>query len=315
MLCLTVNVTNYKNWQMIFTVFTPTFNRAHTLHRVFASLCAQTFTDFEWVVVDDGSEDNTEALIAKWKKEAVFPLRYKKQQNSGKHIAINHGVALAKGEFFIIADSDDEFLPDALQIFYDEWMLIKPQKREKFTGVTGLCVNADNQIIGDKFPKDVFDSTPADTYYCYGISGEKWGFHRTSVLAEFPFPENTITSFYPEGLVWNRIGRKYLTRYINRPVRLYLSDAGNQLTGRSIKTKAIARIFYAEMLNEDADYLTQAPIRFLKLAIQGARFSFHQQDSLAEQLSRLSGLPTKFLWMFGLGPAYLIFLLDRVRCR
>ena len=74
-------------------------------------------------------------------------------------------------------------------------------------------------------------------------------------------------------------------------------------------------MFYAEMLNEDADYITRAPMRLLRLAIQGARFSFHQQDSLAEQLSRLSGLPAKFLWMFGLAPAYFIFVLDRVRGR
>ena len=73
---------------MIFTVFTPTFNRAHTLHRVYNSLCAQTFSDFEWVVVDDGSEDDTERLIAKWKKEADFPVLYKKQKNRGKHMAM-----------------------------------------------------------------------------------------------------------------------------------------------------------------------------------------------------------------------------------
>ena len=300
---------------MIFTVFTPTFNRAHTLHRVFTSLCAQTFTDFEWLVVDDGSEDNTEALIMRWKQEAPFPVRYKKQSNSGKHIAINQGVVLAKGELFIIADSDDEFLPDALQIFYDEWMRIEPHDRKNFTGVTGLCINSDNQIIGDKFPKDVFDSTPADTYYYHGIVGEKWGFHRASVLAEFPFPENTITSFYPEGLVWNRIGRKYLTRYINRPVRLYFSDSGNQLTSRSIKTRSIARMFYAEMLNEDADYITRAPKRLLRLAIQGARFSFHQQDRITEQLSRLDNLPAKILWISALPLAYLIYLFDKVRAR
>ena len=156
---------------MIFTVFTPTFNRAHTLHRVYTSLCEQTFTDFEWLVVDDGSEDDTQALITKLKKEAPFPVRYKKQQNSGKHVAINHGVILARGAFFIIADSDDEFLPDALQILYDEWMRGDPHQREKFTGITGLCVSADNQIMGNSFPEDLLDSTPAETYYCYGIRG------------------------------------------------------------------------------------------------------------------------------------------------
>ena len=315
MLYLSVNVTNRRNRQMIFTVFTPTFNRAHTLHRVYNSLCAQTFSDFEWVVVDDGSEDNTKHLIAQWKKEADFPVLYKKQKNRGKHVAINHGVALAKGELFIIADSDDEFLPDSLRILYDEWNGIDGNRRTSFTGVTGLCVSENGEIIGDSYPFDRLDSTPAEIFYVYGIKGEKWGFHRTAVLKEFPFPEYANGGFYPEGLVWNRIGRKYLTRYINKPVRRYFSDAGNQLTGRSIKTRTAGRVFYAEMLNEDSDYIRQAPIAFLKLAAQGARFSFHQQDRIIEQLSRLENLPAKILWISALPLAYLIYLFDKVRAR
>ena len=211
---------------MIFTVFTPTFNRSHTLHRVYKSLCAQTFTDFEWVVVDDGSKDNTEEIIMNWKINAPFPIYYKKQKNRGKHAAINVGVAMAKGDLFLIADSDDEFFPDALEIFYAEWLGIDLSMRDKFAGVTGLCVNKKNKIIGNKFPSEIFDSTPSEITYLYKVKGEKWGFLRTSILIEFPFPEIGDLKFYPEGLIWSRIGRKYLTRYVNKTVRLYFCDAG-----------------------------------------------------------------------------------------
>ena len=103
---------------MIITVCTATFNRAHTLHRVFDSLKAQTFQDFEWLVINDGSSDETEMLIARWQSRTSFSIRYKYQQNQGKHIAINLGATLALGDFFVVADSDDAFLPNALEVFY-----------------------------------------------------------------------------------------------------------------------------------------------------------------------------------------------------
>src|SRR3974390_2817293 len=94
-----------------FTVFTATYNRAHTLHRVYDSLCAQTLHDFEWIVIDDGSTDNTAELIDDWAKAAQFPIRYFKQNHSGKHVAHNLAVREARGLFFLPLDSDDACLP------------------------------------------------------------------------------------------------------------------------------------------------------------------------------------------------------------
>ena len=87
---------------MRFTVCTPTFNRAHTLDRVYDSLMAQTFKDFEWVIIDDGSSDRTKELVSEWQSEAPFPIRYEFQKNQGKHIAVNLGAQLAAGELFLV---------------------------------------------------------------------------------------------------------------------------------------------------------------------------------------------------------------------
>ena len=100
-----------------FTVFTPTFNRAYTLQGVYESLAMQTFRDFEWIIVDDGSTDNTENLISEWKKEANFVIRYYYQTNQGKHIASNKGVKEAQGELFLFLDSDDRCVPQTLEVF------------------------------------------------------------------------------------------------------------------------------------------------------------------------------------------------------
>src|SRR3974390_2962093 len=99
---------------MKFTVFTPTYNRAHTLHRVYESLLGQTVTDFEWLVVDDGPTDDTEGLIAHYKRFVgkAFPITYcKLLRNRGKHRAHNLAVSMARGEFFLVADSDDWITP------------------------------------------------------------------------------------------------------------------------------------------------------------------------------------------------------------
>ena len=90
---------------MIITVFTPTYNRAHLLPRLYESLVKQTYRDFEWIIVDDGSSDNTAEVINEW--DADFPIRFFRKENGGKHTSINLGVEKADGELFFIADSDD----------------------------------------------------------------------------------------------------------------------------------------------------------------------------------------------------------------
>lgn len=298
---------------MLFTVCTPTFNRAHTLERVFDSLVTQTLRDFEWLVVDDGSSDDTEALINRLASISDFQIRYSYQENQGKHIAVNNGVLLAQGEYFLIADSDDSFPANALGQMAEAFDTIPPNVRIEFTGVTGLCADENGVVVGDKFPTDIFDSTPMEVIYRHGVQGEKWGFHKTAVLKQFPFPNLEGLKFVPEGLVWSAIGHRYKTRYINKIVRNYQQDAGNQLTKQSTRDRSLVRETYAAILNSDHDYLLVAPFKFAKLAIQGARYSFHQSDSFATQLNRLDQRSVKLLWMLAMLPGWGLFCIDRIK--
>ena len=102
------------------TVFTPTYNRAYIIENLYKSLQRQTFKDFEWLVIDDGSTDNTEELFASWTNEISFPVRYIKQQNGGKHRAINRGVKEANGELFFIVDCDDYLREDAVETILEQ---------------------------------------------------------------------------------------------------------------------------------------------------------------------------------------------------
>src|SRR5262249_48855085 len=125
--------------KMLFTVFTPVFNRRHTLGRVWDSLRAQTSRDFEWVVVDDGSTDGVLELLREYEREAEFPMTVFRQPNGGKHAAWNRGVALARGELFLPADSDDRFVPETLERLALLWRSIPEADRPGFSGVNVLC--------------------------------------------------------------------------------------------------------------------------------------------------------------------------------
>ena len=221
---------SYKYW---FTVLTTTYNRAHLLPRVFDSLRQQTLPDFEWVVVDDGSTDATAEVVGRLAARSGFPVHHHDQANGGKHTAINRGVQEAKGFFIAILDDDDRFLPEALERCRDVWHSIPAGQRERFVGITGVCVDVDGEVTGS-LPRDPMDSDPIDLKL-RNLKGERWGVQRNDVLREFPFPTD-LGKFVTESLVWNRIASRYRTRYVNQPLILkeYQADG---LTLHSVRNR------------------------------------------------------------------------------
>ena len=106
---------------MNITVFTPTYNRAKTLVRVYESLLNQTNKDFVWLIVDDGSTDNTKVLVAKWIEENKLSIEYHYKENGGKHTAMKMAYQLAQTKYLLAIDSDDELTPDAVEDFLNDW--------------------------------------------------------------------------------------------------------------------------------------------------------------------------------------------------
>lgn len=212
-----------------FTVFTPTYNRARTLHRVWESVRVQTFREFEWLVVDDGSTDNTRELVEGWAKEATFPVRYIWQPNQHKKVAFNRAVKEARGELIIALDSDDTCVPEALERLWWHWNQIPAAEREGFAAVTALCMDEEGRRIGDPFPGgEWIDSTGTEIQHRWKVRGEKWGFQRISVMRELPFPED-LPGLVPEGYVWSQVDQKYRTRFINEMLRVYYRDQEDSL--------------------------------------------------------------------------------------
>jgi glycosyltransferase involved in cell wall biosynthesis len=261
----------------IFTVFTPTFNRAKTLHRVYDSLQQQSFRDFEWLIVDDGSVDDTSYVVEAWQQEAAFPIRYVWQKNGHKKTAFNHGVRLARGELFLPADSDDAFPPNALERFIHHWRAIPENERQLFVGVCGLCQDEKGRVVGDAFPGTWgIDSDSLEMRYRFGVRGEKWGFSRTDVLRTYPFPEH-LPGHVPEGVVWTAIATHYKTRFINEVVRIYFQDAGNQLTLTVNPRRDAPGTLYwkRSVLSFELSWFWRKPVHFLLEAARWTRFRLH----------------------------------------
>ncbi len=206
---------------MKFTVFTPTYNRAHTLHRVYESLLWQTCNDFEWLIVDDGSTDATpdfvlhlQACVGK-----AFPIRYfALETNRGKHIAHNRALKEAKGEFLLVADSDDWIVPNALERMDHHWSRL-PDIRD-YCGVSGLCADRNGMVVGTKYTQSMTHSTLRERLYVHKMKGEHWGCMRMDICRDYPFPDH-IDGFVPEGLVWLDIAKKYKDYCVNEVWRIY----------------------------------------------------------------------------------------------
>ena len=238
------------------SILTPTYNRGKLLLPLYDSLKNLTFKDFEWLIVDDGSEDDTEQYALSWIahniENAEFPIRYIKKSNGGKHTAINRGVREANGELILILDSDDTLPSDSLATIAQYYEQCKGYK--DCAGVCGLMAHHDGQLIGSGFPKDpMYESALQFRYAEKGnVTGDLLEVYKASVMREFPFPEVENEKFCPESLVWNRIANKYKLFCFNKIVyyRDYL-DGG--LTSKIVRIRMNSPIAstmtYAEMLD------------------------------------------------------------------
>ncbi len=295
----------------LFTVFTPTYNRGAVLHRVYESLLDQTLRSFEWIVIDDGSTDDTRERVTRWAREAWFPIRYFHQPNAGKHVAFNRAVREARGDLFLVADSDDAFLPRALERFRHHWLAIPEEQRERFAGVTALCMDVQGRVVGDCFPVSPLDTDNLTLRYHYRVGGEKWGFHRTDILRRFPFPEVPGERFVPEGVVWHRIARHYRTRFVNETLRIYYTDQPDQLTRRPAVEIPCSPRYYALMLAEEADWLAARPAQTFHAGLLYARFATLAGIDLGEQWRQLPRGLARRAWLLGLLPGMLAAAIDR----
>lgn len=165
------------------TVFTPAYNRAHTLSRTYASLLRQDCKDFVWLIVDDGSSDNTAELVQSWQqKDNGFEIRYLYKENGGMHTAHNMAYEVIDTELNVCIDSDDCLADGAVKKILDKWRAVKDLG---YAGIIGLDADLEGKLIGKGFP-DGLTETTLSGYYAAGGSGDKKLVYRTDVIKKYP---------------------------------------------------------------------------------------------------------------------------------
>lgn len=283
------------------TIFTPTYNRAHVLPNLYNSLVEQTCTDFEWLIVDDGSSDSTEELVSLWMDKQPFQIRYIQQENGGKHRAVNRGALEAKGELFFIVDSDDVLTRNAISIIREEYKKVKDCP--EYCGVCGLKAYFTGEKVGGEDNYTELECNSLDFRYKYNIKGDVAEVFKTDVIRQFPFPEIPGEKFCPEAVVWQRIAQRYIFHYFYKKIYLcdYLQDGlTKKITKIRMQSPVASTICYKE-LNEAC-----VPFRIrLRAAINYWRFWFNSSDYPKPSI--------KVCWLLIMPLGFLMYLVDGKR--
>lgn len=282
------------------TLFTPTYNRAHLLSRLYNSILMQDVIDVEWLIVDDGSIDDTEALIENFQKESIINIRYYKKSNGGKHTAINFGLQNAKGELFFIIDSDDVLAENALKNIKIHYQSIK--NNNNICGIVGLSQYIDKQeIVGDFFLRDVWEVSFADIYLKYHLKGDKSVAFKTQVLKKYPFPEKQGIRFVFEAVVWHEMSKKYKVLAINEVIQKieYLQDGLTDSSYKKWYVNALAFSYFQLIKNRTypfAQYPSHALWNYIHLGINAllSGKTYFKKLSLLDQLIYVAVYPRAF---------------------
>ena len=196
------------------TVFTPTYNRAYCLHKCYESLLKQSEKDFIWLIIDDGSTDNTKELVNKWIQDNLISIKYHFKENQGMHSGHNSAYAIIDTPLNVCIDSDDYMSDNAIEIILNQWQKIKNDKT--YAGIVGLDANTEGEIIGDKIPDHLKQTTLYDLNNTYGIKGDKKLVLRTDIVRQYPpYPIFENEKFVPLGYLYLLIDQDYFLYPIN----------------------------------------------------------------------------------------------------
>ena len=189
------------------TVFTPTYNRAYCLGQCYESLVKQTNKDFVWLIIDDGSSDNTEELVNSWISEKKIDIIYHYQKNQGMHGAHNGAYKLITTELNVCIDSDDFMADNAIEKIISFW---NKNGNDKYSGIVGLDADKSGNIIGTKIPENIKESTLYDLYNIHKVKGDKKLVLRTDIVKKYPsYPIFEGERFVPLGYLYQLIDQDY----------------------------------------------------------------------------------------------------------
>lgn len=221
--------------QALLTVVTPTYNRCDHLRKLYKSLENQICKDFKWLIVDDGSVDETKSFIKEIKHDSSFPIGYIYKTNGGKHTALNLAIDNVNTELFFIVDSDDVLTPDAIQTICTDW---EKYRSYSLCGISYLRGYDDAHAIGDLFPKNYLIDSFTDVRVRHHIIGDKAEVWVTQYLKQFRFPVFEGERFLVESWMWLQVSDLADMLFVNKVIYIteYL-QCGLTQSGRKLRIK------------------------------------------------------------------------------
>ncbi len=201
------------------TVFTPAYNRAHTLTRTYESLCNQTNKNFIWMIVDDGSTDNTKDIVKEWQSsDNGFEIQYFYKKNGGMHTAHNKAYENIKTDLNVCIDSDDAMPDDAVEKILTFW---DKYGSNNVAGIVALDADMKGNILGTELPKNIKQTTTTKLYGKFGVTGDKKFIYKTDVINSVPaYPEFEGEKLVPLGFKYSLVARNYEMLLMNEVVCL-----------------------------------------------------------------------------------------------
>lgn len=279
------------------TIFTPAYNRAHTLSRTYESLLRQTCDDFEWLIVDDGSKDSTKELVGGWIQEGKISIRYIYQQNQGMHGAHNTAYRNIHTELNTCIDSDDYMPDDAVETIINFW---KAHGSDKYAGIIGLDCTENGNIIGTSFPEGMTETT-LNGFYAKGGKGDKKLVYRTDVIKQYPeYPIFEGEKYVGLAYKYMLIDQDYTLLTLNKPLVVveYQQDGSSMNMYRQYWNNPKGFAFYrkAEMGT------TQSFIRTFKVCIHYVSSSFIMKNK-----TFIQDTPRKLLTILAIPFGYILY--------
>lgn len=230
----------------LLTVFTPTYNRAYCLDKCYESLLRQTSKDFEWLIIDDGSTDNTREIVDGWIKEQKIPIRYIHKKNGGMHSGYNTAYDNIFTELAVCIDSDDYMADNAVELIADFW---KKNKAPQYAGIVALDITADGNVIGKPLP-DKKSIKIYDYYNRLNGSGDKKMVYRPEIMRQFRSPEFEGERLFPTCYKYFLVDLEYDMLVLNEPLCIveYMADGFTSNIMKSYKKNLNSYIYYRKFI-------------------------------------------------------------------
>lgn len=285
-----------------FSVFTPVYNAESTIRRVHDSLIMQSCKNFEWIIINDGSIDDSNNIILNIIKNSPLNINYVNNTgNKHKMACFFQAIELANGVFFLTFDADDECVPDALEILNKAYESLSNFDKSQIVAITGLCENQNGILIGDKFPSNPYISHPFHMSAIDNIKGEKWGFTKTNILKSITYDNSFINNgFMLESIIWNLIAKEgYKTKYINVVLRIYHTNTSGSISSSPQEGTALgAVISYIANFNWFfKSNASKSPVFFLKQLYFLSSKSKFLNFSLKDYITSIDIYFIKFLFV------------------